>query len=178
MKPRHVWDSVWAVVAARWHLRKASSVGERVRLHGRPSIRNEGTMVIGARVQLVSTMARLELVTLPGGTIEVGERTLINYGGSIAAAELVRIGSRCLIGTHAIIMDNDFHRVEPERRLEWPSSKPIIIEDNVWLGARVIVLAGVTIGEGSCIAAGSVVTRDVPPRTLVAGMPGRVIREL
>ena len=59
-------------------------------------------------------------------------------------------------------MDNDFHRIEPERRLEWPESKPIIIEDNVWLGARVIVLAGVTIGDDSCIGAGSVVNRRHP----------------
>jgi maltose O-acetyltransferase len=135
-------------------------------------------MVIGSRVQLVSTAATLELVTLPGGTLEIGERTLVNYGGSIAAAELVRIGARCLIGTHAIIMDNDFHRIEPERRLEQPESRPIVLEDNVWLGARVIVLGGVTIGEGSCIGAGSVVNADIPPRSLAVGVPARVVRKL
>jgi maltose O-acetyltransferase len=75
-------------------------------------------------------------------------------------------------------MDNDFHRMEPERRLERPESRPIAIEDNVWLGARVTVLGGVTIGEGSCVAAGSVVIDDVPPRSLAAGVPARVIRTL
>jgi maltose O-acetyltransferase len=163
---------------ARWYLRRATSVGTRVRLRGRPLISNEGRMVIGSRVQLVSTAAKLELVSMNGGSLEIGERTLVNYGGSIAAAQLVRIGSRCLIGTHAIIMDNDFHCIEPERRLEWPESRPIVIEDNVWLGARVTVLGGVTIGEGSCIAAGSVVIDDVPPRSLAAGVPARVIRKL
>jgi maltose O-acetyltransferase len=178
VKPKQVWDDGRAVVRARWWLRKATSVGSRVRLRGHPLISNHGRMVIGSRVQLVSTAARLELVTLPGGTLEIGERTLVNYGGSIAAAESVRIGARCLIGTHAIIMDNDFHRVEPERRLEWPESRPIAIEDNVWLGARVIVLGGVTIGAGSCIGAGSVVNSDIPPRSLAVGVPARVIRTL
>jgi maltose O-acetyltransferase len=135
-------------------------------------------MVIGSRVQLVSTTATLELVTLAGGTLEIGDRTLVNYGGSIAAAKLVRIGARCLIGTHAIIMDNDFHRIEPERRLELPESRPIVIGDNVWIGARVIVLGGVTIGDDSCIGAASLVTEDIPPHSLAAGVPARVIRSL
>jgi maltose O-acetyltransferase len=77
-----------------------------------------------------------------------------------------------------MMLDNDFHRVEPERRLERPPSAPIVIGENVWVGARVIVMAGVTVGDDSCIGAGSVVTADVPPRTLVAGVPARVIREL
>ncbi len=178
MNPRQVWNDGRSVLAARWHLRRATSVGSRVRLRGRPLISNHGRMVIGSRVQLVSTAATLELVTLPGGTLEIGERTLVNYGGSIAAADSVRIGARCLIGTHAIIMDNDFHRIEPERRLEFPKSRPIVLEDNVWLGARVIVLGGVTIGEGSCIGAGSVVNADIPPRSLAVGVPARVIRTL
>jgi len=178
VKAREAADNGRAVMAARWYLRDADSVGTRVRLRGRPIVRNDGRMVIGSRVQLVSTAATLELVTMPGGTLEIGERTLVNYGGSIAAAQRVQIGARCLIGTHAIIMDNDFHRIEPERRLEWPESRPIVIEDNVWIGARVIVLGGVTIGHDSCVAAGSVVNRDVPPRTLVGGVPAKVIREL
>jgi acetyltransferase-like isoleucine patch superfamily enzyme len=175
---RQIWSDGRAVVMARWYLRRASSVGTRVRLRGRPIVVNQGRMVIGSRVQLVSTAAKLELIAFPGGTLEVGERTLLNYGGSIAAAESVRIGARCLIGTHAIIMDNDFHRIEPERRLERPESRPIVIGDNVWLGARVTVLGGVTIGEGSCIGAGSVVIDDIPPRSLAVGVPARVIRTL
>ncbi len=77
-----------------------------------------------------------------------------------------------------MMLDNEFHRVEPERRLERPPSDPIVIEDIVWIGARVIVMAGVRIGQGSCVGAGSVVTRDVPSRTLVAGGPAKPIRAL
>lgn len=175
---RRIWDDGRAVVRARWYLRKATTVGSRVRLRGRPIVSNHGRMLIGSRVQLVSTAAKLELVTAEGGTLEIGDRTLVNYGGSIAAAQSVRIGSHCLIGTHAIIMDNDFHRIEPERRYEMPESRPIVIEDNVWIGARVIVLGGVTIGEGSCIGAGSLVIADIPPRSLAVGVPAKVIRTL
>jgi maltose O-acetyltransferase len=77
-----------------------------------------------------------------------------------------------------MLLDNGFHRVEPERRLERPPSAPIIVEDNVWIGARSIVMPGVTIGRDSCVGAGSVVTKNVEPRVLVAGVPARPIREL
>jgi maltose O-acetyltransferase len=173
-----LWSDGRAALAARWYLRRADRVGARVRVRGRPVIKNWGRMEVGARVQLVSTIATLELVAMKDATLQIGERTLVNYGCSIAAAERVTIGAECLIGTHAIIIDNDFHRLEPERRLETPESKPITIEDNVWIGARVIVLPGVVIGEGACIAAGSVVNADVPPRTLAAGVPARVIKQL
>lgn len=173
-----LWSDTRAVAAARWYLRHADVVGPRVRVRGRPVVKNWGRMVVGDRTQLVSTIATLELVTMKGGTLDVGPRTLLNYGSSISAHERITIGEGCLIGTHAIIIDNDFHRIEPERRLEPPESRPITIEDNVWLGARVIVLGGVTIGADSCVGAGSVVVEDVPPRSLAVGVPARVIRKL
>ena len=178
MNLRQLWTDGRAVLMARWYLRGATSVGTRVRLRGRPLISNRGRMVIGSRVQLVSTAAKLELVAMKGGSLEIGERTLVNYGGSIAAADTVRIGARCLIGTHAIIMDNDFHRIEPERRLEWPESRPIVIEDNVWIGMRSIIFPGITIGQGSIVVAGSIVMGDVPPYTIVAGNPARKVGTL
>ncbi len=171
MKLSQVWNDGRAVLRARWYLRRAQ-VGARVRVWGQPSIEAYGRMIIGERVRLVSTIATTELVAGEHGTLEIGESAFINYGCSIAASQLVRIGPRCNIGTYVIMMDNDFHRLEPERRDERPESKPIILEENVWLGARVIVLRGVTIG------AGSVVTRDVPPRSVAVGLPARVIRTL
>ena len=176
--PRYVWDNGLAVLNARWALRKADHLGDRVRLRGRPAVTNRGRMVIGRRVQLVSTIATLELVTEPGGVLEIGEATLVNFGCSLVATELVRIGADCHIGPYTMILDNGFHRVEPERRLERPPSEPIIVEDNVWIGARSILMPGVTIGRDSCVGAGSVVTTDVEPRTLAAGVPARAIRGL
>jgi maltose O-acetyltransferase len=172
------WRRGLALLNARWSLRTADSVGRWVRLRGRPVITNRGRLVIGERAQLYSTVATLELVTEEEGTLEIGARTLVNFGTSIVATKSVRIGDNCQIGTHTLILDNDYHRIEPERRLERPPSKPVVIENNVWIGARVIVLPGVTIGADSAIGAGSVVTADIPPRTLAAGIPARPIRQL
>jgi acetyltransferase-like isoleucine patch superfamily enzyme len=174
-----MWNSGCAVLRARWYLRHATRLGKNVRVWGRPFIHhNGGQMLIGDRVRLVSHVAALELGVSSGGTLDIGESTYINYGSSIAASKLVRIGPRCNIGSHVMIIDNDFHRLEPERRNERPESAPIVLGENVWLGSRVIVLPGVTIGADSVVGAGSVVTKDVPPRTLAAGVPARVIRQL
>jgi acetyltransferase-like isoleucine patch superfamily enzyme len=159
---------------ARYHLRHASWRGGHVTLRGRPKVVNHGTMILGDRVRLDSTVATLELVTLPDGCLEIGNNVFINYGSSLVSSAHVKIGDDCLIGTHVMVMDCDFHRVEDKA---WDTTgMPVILEDRVWLGNRSIVLKGVTIGHDSVVGAGSVVTKDVPPRTLVAGMPARVIR--
>jgi acetyltransferase-like isoleucine patch superfamily enzyme len=161
---------------ARYRLRSATSLGNRVTLRGRPSVSNQGTLTIGERVPLVSTVATLELVTLPGGHLEIGDDVFINYGSSLVASSHLKLGDDCLIGTHVMVMDCDFHRVEDKA---WDTSgQPIVIGERAWLGNRSIVLKGVTIGHDAVVAAGSVVTHDVPPRTLVAGVPAKVIREI
>lgn len=167
-----------AVLRAHWHLRSAASIGSKVRLWGTPAIYNSGTLLIGNKVRLVSTVATLELAVGPGGRLEIGDNVYINYGCSIGATQSIRIGANCSIGCHTIMMDNDFHELDPERRNEVPPSAPIVLENDVWLGVRVTVLRGVTIGAGSAIGAGSVVTRDIPPRTVAAGVPAKVIRSL
>lgn len=174
--------SIWADgrtwLNARWRLRKATSLGRRVRLAGRPRVWTRGNLVIGDRVRIDSIIARVELTVEEGGTLEICDRAFVNAGCSIAATQLVRIGADALIGPHCMLLDNSYHHIEPERRLERPESAPIVLEPNVWLGARTIVLAGVTIGRDSCVAAGSVVTKDVAPRTLVGGAPAKFIRDL
>ena len=77
-----------------------------------------------------------------------------------------------------MIIDSAFHDIDPDRRLDPPTADPIMIGNNVWLGARVIVLPGVTIGENSVVGVGSVVTRDIPPRSLAVGTPASVVRAL
>ena len=166
---------VWPALNARIRLRSATRVGRRVTLRGRPAIDNGGTLTLGERVRLVSTVATLEMVTLPGGHLEIGDNVFINYGSSLVASNHVKIGDGCLIGTHVMVMDCDFHRVEDKA---WDTAGlPIILEERVWLGNRSMVLKGVTIGHDAVVAAGSVVTHDVPPRTVVAGVPARVVRE-
>jgi maltose O-acetyltransferase len=88
----------------------------------------------------------------------------------------VRIGRNVAIGNYVLIMDSDFHAVNDHR--ESGKSAPVIIEDDAWIAARVTILKGVRIGKGAVIAAGAVVTKDVSPRTLVGGVPARVLRTL
>src|SRR5207249_9079021 len=129
----------------------------RITLWGRPRIVNQGQMTFGERVRLVSDVATLELVSLAGGHLEIGNNVFINYGSSLVAAAHVQVGDDCLIGAHVMVMDCDFHRVEDKA---WDTTgKPIVLEDRVWLGNRSIVLKGVTIGHDSVVAAGTVVTK-------------------
>jgi acetyltransferase-like isoleucine patch superfamily enzyme len=171
---RGQWDKFIGAVNARRHLRSATHLGHRVTLHGHPKVVNQGTMTIGERVRFDSTLSTLELVSLQGGHLEIGDNVFINCGSSLVASTHVKIGDDCLIGRDVMIMDTDFHRVEDKA---WDvSGKPIVIEARAWIGNRSIVLKGVTVGHDAVVAAGSVVTRDVPPNSVVAGVPAKVIR--
>ena len=133
-------------------------------------------MHIGERVIIQSTTVRCELVTYGGGRLEIGDRTWIGYGCSIAAHLHIRVGSDCHIGPYTNILDNSYHDVEDHHLT--PPSRPVEIGDNVWIGTRVIILPGVTIGDGAVIGAGAVVTKSVPARSVAAGNPAHVIRAL
>lgn len=162
-------------VNARFRLRVADSVGRRVTMRGAAVVENSGRMTIGNGVRLVSTVAKLELVSLAGGHLDIGDNVFVNYGTSLVSKVHVRIGDDCLIGSHVTVMDCDFHHVEDKG---WDQTgTEIVIEERVWLANRAMVLKGVRIGHDAVVAAGSVVTHDVPPRTLVAGVPARIIRQ-
>lgn len=173
-RARHWASLLWPAANARIRLRGATSLGRRVTLRGRPAVTNEGRMTIGDRVRLVSTVATLELVTLPSGHLDIGDNVFINFGSSLVSSASVRIGDDVLIGTHVTVMDCDFHRVEDKA---WDTTgEPIVIEDRVWLGNRSMILKGVRVGHDAVVAAGSIVTEDVEPRTLVAGVPAKLVR--
>jgi acetyltransferase-like isoleucine patch superfamily enzyme len=108
----------------------------------------------------------------PDGRIEIGDETFVNARSEIRARELIRIGARCMLSFDVVVMDTDHHELVGS-----PTTTPTIIGDDVWIGARALVLKGVTIGDGAVVAAGAVVTRDVPPRTLVGGVPATILRE-
>ncbi|HEX2054970.1 MAG TPA: acyltransferase [Nitrospiraceae bacterium] len=111
-------------------------------------------------------------------TILIGERSGIS-GASIVARSAVTIGPRVLIGAGACIWDTDFHPLDPaERRAHQTQkarSRPIRIEDDVFIGARAMILKGVTIGSGAVIGAGALVTRNVDAGQIVTGNPARVV---
>ena len=173
-----IFWNILAVLSAKWHLRSADLHGRKIRLWGKLAMEIEGQLIIHDRVRLSSRITPIELAVHKDGILEIGENTYINYGTSISSYKSVIIGSDCNIGTYANITDNNFHRIEPERRSELPESHPVVIGNNVWLGARVIILPGVKIGEGSVIGAGSVVTKDIPSRVIGVGVPANVIREI
>ncbi len=113
-----------------------------------------------------------------GTNITLGDNVLINYNVSILDIGPVEIGNEVLIGPGTVITTVD-HAVSPEGRLSHLACMhPVRIEDNVWIGANCSIMAGVTIGEGSVVAAGAVVTKDVPARTVVAGVPARKIKDI
>jgi acetyltransferase-like isoleucine patch superfamily enzyme len=89
----------------------------------------------------------------------------------------VDIGDDMMIGQNVSLITSG-HPIEPSQRRSTVTAKPIVIERNVWIAAGAIVIGGVTVGEGSVVAAGSVVTRNVPANTFFGGNPARVIRSI
>jgi len=127
----------------------------------------------------------------PGGIVEIGDDSVL-VGAVFMCSERISIGKRAVVSYHVTIADSDFHPLEPEARKrdaianapggdrrQRPAieSRAVEIEDDVWIGIGALILKGVHIGAGARIAAGSVVTHDVPAGALVAGNPARVRNE-
>jgi maltose O-acetyltransferase len=168
-----LWRKLRHTVAARIALRKCTSVGRYCRVEGKVRVENWGTIRIGERVSIVGTAVRCELTAYAGALLEIGDQTFLNYGTSIAAHQQVRIGARCLIGTYTNILDNNYHNVENHTQL--PSSRPVIIGDDVWIGGHAIILPGVKIGNRATVGAGAVVRSNVPAGALVLGNPAQIV---
>jgi len=114
----------------------------------------------------------------PDAVISIGLECAFSNNVSIIATRLVTIGERCLIGDQVMIVDSDFHGIPPAARAEPSPSLPVHIGNNVWLRSRVMVLKGVTIGDNAVVAAGAVVTKDIPANTLAGGVPAKVLRKI
>jgi acetyltransferase-like isoleucine patch superfamily enzyme len=136
------------------------------------------------------------------GKIQIGNCCSLGSGTKIDCRKKIEMGNHVLISWNVLILDFEPHPLDPQARQEemiyshamiFPQfskpfirsnyrpefhSKPIVIKDNVWIGARSLILKGVTIGEGSIVAAGAVVTHDVPARTVVAGNPAKIVKKL
>lgn len=146
----------------------------------------EPGLIIGDRVKVFTwTEFNIE----PTGMVEVGDDSIL-AGVVFMCAENVRIGKRVVISYNVTVADSDFHPRDPElRKLDAIAnapqgdkslrpaitSKPVIIEDNVWIGIGAIILKGVRLGRGARIGAGAVVTKDVPEGVTVVGNPARVL---
>ncbi|MBJ7298107.1 MAG: acyltransferase, partial [Dolichospermum sp.] len=140
---------------------------------------------IEAQTQVIGTL----IFERENASISIGKRVFIS--GSIIAAQRVDIGDDVLVSWGTTIVDHNSHSTSftlrsndavdwLEGKKDWTHVKiaPVKISNKVWIGFNCIILKGVTIGEGAVVGAGSVVTKDVPPWTIVAGNPARIIREI
>jgi acetyltransferase-like isoleucine patch superfamily enzyme len=179
---------LWPWVLRR---RKGLRTDGRIRVNGMPliEIRDGARIHIGDNVTLnswnrhyhINLFAPVKLVAEGADAeIRIGRNTRV-HGSCLHARSLVSVGENCLIAGNCQIFDCSGHDLSfqnVDARLEtMGDSRPVIIEDAVWIGAHVLVLPGVTIGRGSVIGAGSVVTRDVPPMVVAAGNPARVVKD-
>lgn len=139
-----------------------------VRLAGRTAIH------LGDRVTL-----RRNVMIGGGGVLRVGARTTINEDAIIGCTDAVTIGADCMLAPRVYLLDVDheFSSRDLPISSQGYRTSPIVIEDDVWVGAYAVILKGVRIGKGAVIAAHSVVTKDVPEYTVVGGVPARVIAE-
>jgi acetyltransferase-like isoleucine patch superfamily enzyme len=149
-----------------------------------PWVQGQGVLILGDDVTmdgLIGISFAARFTARP--TLEIGDGTGIGHGCGFVVGKRITIGRFCRIAGGCQFFDSSGHPSDPAERLADaapdPSAvRPITVGDNVWVGVRCLVFPGVTIGEGSVVSAGSVVTSDVPPFTVVAGNPARRIAAL
>jgi len=121
-------------------------------------------------------------ITAPGeARIRIGAGSFLNLGVMVAAVELVEIGDHCMFANGCFVTDGDHRFDDPDKPVPWQgftTKGPTRIGDNVWCGANVVVTSGVTIGERCVIGSNSVVNRDIPPFSIAAGAPAKVIKQI
>ena len=126
------------------------------------------------------SIGRNSLFSGEGGEIKVGENTSFNSGVHINASICgkIFIGKNCLIGPNVVMRtaDHIFNNIDIPMRLQGHKCENIILEEDVWIGANVVITGGVTIGKGCVIGAGSVVTKNIPEFSIAVGVPARVIK--
>lgn len=114
-----------------------------------------------------------DIILFPGARLELGSG-FFNSNVKIRCHKQITIGNNVAISHDVTIMDSDAHRIYDDN---YCMTKPVFIGNNVWIGSRSLIMKGVNIGDGAIVAAGSVVTKDVPPNTLVAGVPAKILKE-
>ena len=147
----------------------------RVFWRGRLQLDARGSISIGDDLKAYAAPIPARISAGPEGSVELGNGVFVNYGVEIYAARSVTIGDNVHIADLAAIYDTDFHQLEEGAEVRVAAVK---IGADAWIGRQAIVLPGVTIGDHAVVAAGSIVTKDVPARTLVAGNPASVKRQL
>ncbi len=186
--PYHIWIKLYKLwISSKYNI----EIKGRLIIKGLPiiDIQKESKLYIGDTVTLNSSNKDYNInlhspvklfANRPGAVIRIGDKTR-RHGTCIHAFESIMIGKGCLIAANCQIIDGSGHDISfpnVENRINTKgTSKPVIIEDNVWIGANSIVLPGVTIGRGSVISANSVVVKDIPPMVIAGGNPAIIIKK-
>ena len=159
---------------AVWWRWRVGKLGSKVRIGPRCRCFIPAGIELGMRVWLEADVW-LKL-TAPDARVMAGDFTFFGRNCHLNAIDRIVIGSNTLFGPGCVIVDHN-HGIQPDRRIdEQPcEAKPICIGSDVWCGAGVVILPGVTIGDGAVIGAHSVVTRDIPPMMVAAGSPARIL---
>ncbi len=181
---QELWNLLLKIVYREPLMRyRCESVGRRLALEGEiPEIAGSGTIILGD--DLVIGRRNSWVVGFPCSTnaeIVIGSNCRIGYQNIIASAMSIRIGDNVRLASNVNIFDNPSHPIEPSRRnqaFRLDEAAPVTIGNNVWIGMNCFVMRGVTIGDNSVIAAGSIVTRSIPANCLAAGAPAKVVRSI
>lgn len=144
-----------------------------VRLGVRLALSPRGHLRVGEEV-VFERDATLECA----GTLSIGDRSIFGHHCTVAAKQSIEIGHDCLIAEMVSIRDHDhaFEDFTIPIRDQGSTCAPVRIGNNVWLAARVVVVKGVTIGDGAIVGAGAVVTKDIPAGAIAVGVPARVVK--
>lgn len=129
---------------------------------GRLRLRLSGRVRLGRRVTFVGGMVPTELLVAPEGELVIGDECLFNYGCSIVVGRSVQVGARCMFASFVRVSD-----------VTAGTAAPVVIGDDVWVAHGAIIEPGVSVGSGSVVSAGAVVTQAVPPGSLAIGNPAR-----
>lgn len=180
--------NIWQKAAQAYYraafVRQCQMVGNGLLVTGPFRVRNGGEIRFGNACILDSSRERPICLDVGNrAVLNISDGVYLNEGVHITCNISVTIGSRCLIAPDVVIMDDDGHPVDwRERHNHWSKNPedrlgaPIMIEENVWIGTRAIILKGVHIGKGAVVGAGAVVTHSVPPAAVVAGVPAKIVR--
>jgi acetyltransferase-like isoleucine patch superfamily enzyme len=168
----------WNRARIHWELMRREAFA-RWPLHGNVlEAMREGRLEIGAQALLEPHV----WLTAPGSArIRIGSGTFLNVAVMVASLELVEIGDHCMLANGCFVTDANHRFDDPDRPVPWQgftSKGPTRIGDNVWCGANVVIASGVSVGERSVIGANSVVTSDIPPFSVAAGAPAKVLRTI
>jgi acetyltransferase-like isoleucine patch superfamily enzyme len=194
--PSYASALYWRVHEA-WLLRRLRragiTIGEPVSFLGSPivSLAAGATISIGRNCLICSQSDKTALgvnhacvfrTIRPGAVLSIGDGVRMS-GTTLCAAVRVEIGNRVVIGSNATIIDTDFHALDPEVRSSERDGdsavcEPVRVEDDVFIGMQAMILKGVTVGHGSVVAAGAVVTKSCPPWSIIGGNPAKIIGQV